>query len=303
MAHLPTDPRAILSHLLSAITAPESRHFDRYGEFSRRNEGDLEQLLYSFLRPELIRLFQTRRVNPRTLQALQPNTEYPKTGVYYHSIFGRDRHHRAYIGQSTDMPTRIKKQHMYFRWRRDHPSLHCHALEDSSYDTYIIIAVIPNPQAYTASDLSLLLNLLEMWCCLLFQTLPKGLLREYLPGETAVAARDFEHLNVALPLDQGDTGVYHDVEELANSHDRLVRSYYQRCRSSVPPAQHDVPDTIASLPNWNRGVLAGGLVLAIAMSLLLQRRTLRPSRYETPFGRGLGSLGNYLFQRFWPLRP
>ena len=59
----------------------------------------------------------------------------------------------------------------------------------------------------------LLLNLLEMWACVLFQTLPKKALEVYLPQDTPQCYSQ-EHLNIALPVCQNLTENYQ--EEIRN---------------------------------------------------------------------------------------
>lgn len=77
-----------------------------------------------------------------------------------------------------------------------------------------------------------LLNLLEMWCALVLQTLTRNALERYLPkGKLAPYAG--RHLNVALPLHQNTRGVkVNDVfhGDLYHSKDPEVQKYYQSLR-------------------------------------------------------------------------
>ena len=52
----------------------------------------------------------------------------------------------------------------------------------------------------------LLLNILEMWCCLMLQTLTKNALAKYLPANM-VAPYAGTHLNIAIPLHQAPYSV------------------------------------------------------------------------------------------------
>jgi hypothetical protein len=78
----------------------------------------------------------------------------------------------------------------------------------------------------------LLLNLLEMWCCLVFQTLTRNALHKYLPP-AKLAPYAGMHLNVALPLHQSTRGekvndIFHG--DLYHSQDPHVQKYYQSLR-------------------------------------------------------------------------
>jgi hypothetical protein len=77
-------------------------------------------------------------------------------------------------------------------------------------------------------DPALLLNLLEMWMCLVFRTLPPHTLAEHLPSAVDAKPRvgkegEFGGLNIASPLEQG-TGAWTQVD-LSESRDPLVRDY------------------------------------------------------------------------------
>jgi hypothetical protein len=80
------------------------------------------------------------------------------------------------------------------------------------------------------TDDPLLLNLLEMWCSLILQTLTKNALIVYLPPGT-IAPYAGSHLNVALPLNQSTNSnqIPEDSSSLDIHHsdDSLVREYYR----------------------------------------------------------------------------
>jgi hypothetical protein len=84
----------------------------------------------------------------------------------------------------------------------------------------------------------LLLNILEMWCCLIFQTLTKGSLARYLPEDIKVRCPGI-HLNVATPLQQRvydeqdkSISVRKSFADLYRSVDPLVQQYYRSLRES-----------------------------------------------------------------------
>jgi hypothetical protein len=77
----------------------------------------------------------------------------------------------------------------------------------------------------------LLLNLLEMWCCLMLQTLTKNALAKYLPANM-VAPYAGTHLNIAIPLHQAPYSVTVDTQDPSMYHtsDPMVAQYYTSLR-------------------------------------------------------------------------
>jgi hypothetical protein len=77
----------------------------------------------------------------------------------------------------------------------------------------------------------LLLNLLEMWCCLMLQTLTKNALAKYLPANM-VAPYAGTHLNIAIPLYQAPYSVMVDTQDPSMYHtsDPIVAQYYTSLR-------------------------------------------------------------------------
>ena len=97
-------------------------------------------------------------------------------------IEGVDNNWRFYVGQSDNMSFRIRRQHQNFRYRRDNPSFHNFAMQKSRWDHFVILAELPpGPTAagFTHQEQGLLLNLLEMWCALLFCTLQPSTMAEW----------------------------------------------------------------------------------------------------------------------------
>lgn len=77
-------------------------------------------------------------------------------------------------------------------------------------------------------DPALLLNVLEMWMCLVFRSLPASVLEEWTPeGVDAMRKRGkegvFGGLNIRSPLDQG--GSKASFVDLSECDDPLVREY------------------------------------------------------------------------------
>jgi len=171
---------------------------------------------------------------------------------------------------------------MYFRWRRDHASLHYFAVQQSSYDIFSILAEIPNPPAPSKSSSStapttggvlltptsnywdridLVLNILEMWTCLLFRSLPKASLVAYLPPGSPVPTGPPESLNVALPLDQGVEMSERDVVDLRTVKDPLLREWFRLDEGEVvaaAPVQPDMSATSAVSERERRGYAVRG---------------------------------------------
>lgn len=152
--------------------------------------------------------------------------------IYLNGILGLDKRVRIYVGQATSLRPRIA-QHLNFRYRRDNPSLHYHALQWSIYNAIGVLAVLPslNMGGHTLpgmDDPALLSNLLEMWMGLVFRTLPAAMLKEWIPEGISPKKKEgkegvFGGLNIRCPLDQGAGKA--DWVDLSESDDPLVREY------------------------------------------------------------------------------
>lgn len=148
---------------------------------------------------------------------------------------------RIYIGQSNTLNTRIK-QHWSFRYRRDNPSLHYYAMQQSIFDSFTVLATLPSPGSKGYKSLpgmdqpELVLNVLEMWCCLLFRTLPRQTLEAWLPEHLCKAnklyrgAVEGSGLNIAPPLDHGDRSSRSWVD-LSISADPLILDFVKSCQN------------------------------------------------------------------------
>ena len=93
-------------------------------------------------------------------------------GICLHIIEGTDNKLRLFVGQSDNISFRIRRQHQNFRYRRDNPSFHNYAMQNSCWDYFVILAVLPTgPTAlgFTKQEQGLLLNML---CCARYYSAP-----------------------------------------------------------------------------------------------------------------------------------
>lgn len=78
----------------------------------------------------------------------------------------------------------------------------------------------------------LFLNIMEMWCCLMLQTLPVGALKIHLPDGTLSPAAG-GHLNIGKPLFQTTRGdIMQPPSSLYHSDDPLIKEYYASLRQN-----------------------------------------------------------------------
>lgn len=103
------------------------------------------------------------------------------------------------------------------------------------YNAIGVVAVLPTGVAARGvegmDDMGLMLNLLEMWVCLIFRTLPEQVLEEWLPDHPDVGKERkegkegvFGGLNVACPLDGGSRE--REWVDMSGSDDLIVREYF-----------------------------------------------------------------------------
>lgn len=142
-----------------------------------------------------------------------------------------------YVGQSGNIQERIRRHNDPWN-RARHPSLHYH-LWDSKPGMNSAFVILGN----TENLPQLQLNLLESWCSLIFQTLPRTDLRTYLPKGTVLLGC---HLNVAHPLWQSFTSCKQDhyerkekFRELVLTCDPMMADYYR----SLARAFHELKDS------------------------------------------------------------
>jgi hypothetical protein len=243
MSNLPTnlslaqlEAQTTLTHLLSQISSPESKYYPRYGKWVERHP-QLPNYCFRLVRPQVWTFLQNRW-SLDALKLISGDLRFEGRAIYLNGVLGLDKRLRTYIGQSMNLRQRIA-QHLNFRYRRDNPSLHYHALQYSIYNSIGVLAVLPMGNAtlpgMDAPDL--LLNVLEMWMCLVFRSLPEESLREWLPSDGTIdpARKEGKEgvvggLNIALPLDQGEKS--RNWVDLSESEDPLVREYLETTRKS-----------------------------------------------------------------------
>ncbi|KAF2199237.1 hypothetical protein GQ43DRAFT_399228, partial [Delitschia confertaspora ATCC 74209] len=221
----PEEAKPILHHLLSKLQEPSAKHYERYHEWIESHPG-LEDFLYGRLRPEVLRYLQRGVRLVDAMKSIGGDLQFKGRAVYVHGVAGLDNLTRMYIGQSNQLSTRIWKQHHYFRYRRDNPSLHYYAVQNSTYDVWAVLATLPagiNSSAPGMDRPDLVLNILEMWCGLLFRCLPRQFLREYLPSEFPVPAGPPDGLNIDCPLDHGLDIKEHEWVDMSQTQDPLVK--------------------------------------------------------------------------------
>ncbi|KAI4660241.1 hypothetical protein J4E81_005907 [Alternaria sp. BMP 2799] len=78
----------------------------------------------------------------------------------------------------------------------------------------------------------LVMNVLEMWMCLMFRTLPEDTLKEWLPDDVLVDKKKLTAkegivggLNVASPLDQGVEMKEREFVDLSEEDDPIIHDY------------------------------------------------------------------------------
>ena len=227
---------AILAHLLARLQDPASQYHARYAPWISRHPS-LHASLFSTIRPHIWTLL-SHRLSLDAAKAVAGDLKEEGRGtIYFNAILGLDKRVRIYVGQTTNLRQRVA-QHLNFRHRRDNPSLHYAALQASVYNALGVVALLPpsGPRAEghgTApgmDDPGLMLNVLEMWVCILFRTLPAQLLEAWLPDHPGVSKERkegkegvFAGLNIACPLDNGARE--REWIDLRGSEDPLVREY------------------------------------------------------------------------------
>lgn len=244
------EARTILTHLLTRLSQPKNDNTatnPRYDEYSAWiNQYSIPTLttsLYSMIRPQLWTLISSR-LSLDALKHVGGDLRLETRGaIYFNGILGVDKRLRMYVGQSGNLRQRVA-QHLNFRYRRDHPSLHYYALEWSVYNVFGVCAVLPPPLSSSSSSLvvgmeksDLVMNVLEMWICLVFRSLPSDTLGEWLPDDELVdkgrkTAKEgvVGGLNVATPLDQGVGVKDMPFVDLSEEVDPVIRDYLREMK-------------------------------------------------------------------------
>jgi hypothetical protein len=227
------EAKTILSHLLERLKEKDSKYHARYGRWIARHPR-LEEFCFRCIRPQ-VWTFLYGRWSLDALKAVGGDVfKFEGRGVYLNGVLGLDKRVRVYIGQATSIRQRVA-QHLNFRYRRDNPSLHYHAMQQSIYNAIGLVALLPSPNMgnHTLPGMDcpdLLLNILEMWTCLIFRTLPPQTLEEWLPNDGIInkgrktgQEGAFGGLNIACPLDHGEK--QREWLDLSESGDPLIRDY------------------------------------------------------------------------------
>ena len=131
-----------------------------------------------------------------------------------------------YVGQSIEMEIRLGR-YRDPEYRLKNPSLYYFVWDRGNENKmYEVEEEFVFLSATDRVD-PLLLNLLEMWCCLMLQTLTKNALVKYLLANM-VAPYAGTHLNVAIPLHQAPYSVMVDTQDPSMYHtsDPIVAQYY-----------------------------------------------------------------------------
>jgi hypothetical protein len=205
--------------------------------------------------------------------------------IYLHIVTLPDDQAYWYIGQAYNLSFRLNAEHRNYRYRRDHPSLHNYAMDRSISDRFIVLATLR--QATSRPDL--VMNLLEMWCCLLFRSLPADSLEEWI-GKPEDGDFDVPSLNVALPLDSGDDRASkRAIEWLKDARDSLAREYYADVKKgrlrpkpailTRPTLTTPISIPVSSLGDYFERNVLFGVVLGVAGTtgfLWMRRFVLRP---------------------------
>ncbi|UPX11052.1 uncharacterized protein EKO05_0001676 [Ascochyta rabiei] len=224
------EAQQILKHLLSKLSEPESRYYEKYGRWAERH-ARLDDFCLRCVRPQ-VWAYLNGRWSLDALKTIAGDLRSDARAIYLNGVLGLDKRVRIYIGQASSLRPRIA-QHLNFRFRRDNPSLHYHALQSSVYNAIGVLAVLPGPGMGNHTlpgmdDPGLLLNVLEMWMCLVFRSLPVATLKEWIPVGVSSGRREgkegeFGGLNIRSPLDQGDGRA--GWIDLSTNEDPLVREY------------------------------------------------------------------------------
>ncbi|KAL4887947.1 hypothetical protein BDV59DRAFT_196889 [Aspergillus ambiguus] len=162
-------------------------------------------------------------------------------GVYLHILWRRDHpdHFWLYVGQAAILCIRIETHNDPYRRRRN-PCLHYH-IWDMFEDMESVFVTLATHEKPLSPETQLVLNIQEMWMCLLFQTLTPSHLDEFLPGYMDKLWSG-NHLNVALPLWQGftsNTDVVRDAiggritfQQYLWSNDPTIREWAEHARDA-----------------------------------------------------------------------
>ncbi|KAL5431232.1 hypothetical protein PMIN07_007271 [Paraphaeosphaeria minitans] len=220
----------ILEHLLTKLQDPQSKYYARYAKWILRHPN-LVPFSMDCVRPQVCHALE-KGLDYKTIKAVAGDFAWQARGIYFDAVLGApsDPHTRTrtrlYIGQSTNLRLRIA-QHSKFRYRRDNPSLHYHALHKSEDNAYGTLVVLPGKEMGGMrlpgmDNEGLLLDVLEMWMCLVFRCLQGELLEAWVPGDVE-GQGELGGLNVWAPVERYDRG--REMVDLRASGDWLVAEW------------------------------------------------------------------------------
>ncbi|EMD61300.1 hypothetical protein COCSADRAFT_39036 [Bipolaris sorokiniana ND90Pr] len=229
-----TEARTILNYVLTQLQS-HPYYNATYGPWIQRNgHTQLLTFCHTLVLPQTWN-FLSHRWSLDALKPLSGDLRYSGRAIYLDGILGLDKRLRIYVGQSHNLRARVA-QHLNFRYRRDHSSLHYFALQESVYNVLGAVIVLPGVNSGPGTDdMPLLMNVLELWMCLIFRSLPIQVLEEWLPDDGSVERKRkagkegvVGGLNVACPLDQGrDERTFVD---LSDEEDPLIKAYLKEVR-------------------------------------------------------------------------
>ncbi|KAH8727576.1 hypothetical protein GQ44DRAFT_90141 [Phaeosphaeriaceae sp. PMI808] len=284
------EAKNILAYLFDKLNDQDTIYYQRYGEWIQRHP-DLAKFCFQCIRPQ-VWTFLNGRWSFDALNSVGGDIRSEGRAIYLNSILGLDRKVRIYVGQANSIRVRTA-QHLNFRYRRDNPSLHYHAMQQSIYNAFGVLALVPPTNASNKNlpgmDCpNLLLNILEMWMTLVFRTLPPQTLEEWLPdddmiknGSEKALEGDFRGLNIASPLDHGEKP--REWLTLSESSDPVVRDYLGlgRKSSEIEKRKSNYTERARSYNTKKRqengSSQAVGLVLVVTMAFLIGTALLRSS--------------------------
>lgn len=224
------EAQKILEHLLAKLKDPEQTHYTRYGKWVERHP-ELPNFIFRSIRPQ-VWSYLSGRWSLDALKTIGGDLRSDARAIYLNGVLGLDKRVRIYIGQASSLRPRIA-QHLNFRYRRDNPSLHYHAIQNSIYNAIGSLAILPSLSMgnHTLPGMDapdLLSNVMEMWMCLVFRSLPVQVMEEWIPEGVDKGRKEgkegvFGGLNIRSPLDQGNSRA--EWIDLSDSDDPLVREY------------------------------------------------------------------------------
>ncbi|RMZ68870.1 hypothetical protein GMOD_00002754 [Pyrenophora seminiperda CCB06] len=234
------EAQTILTHLLTTLQLPSSPYNTAYSPWiARHGIPQLTTSILSYIRPPVWTVLSSSRWSLDSLKLISPHPgdlRYEGRAIYLNGVLGVDKKLRVYVGQTTCLRQRVG-QHLNFRYRRDHPSLHYWGLQWSVYNIFAVLCVLPNSTGGSASvgtgmdEAGLAMNVLEMLMCLMFRSLPMESLREWLPSVVSKERRVSREgvvggLNIACPLDQEIKGMdERQFVNLSDEEDELIQDW------------------------------------------------------------------------------